>query len=202
MARTPASVRINSVPTHAGTRREASLALAASSLNQRGQHPHRQPLPAMSTVSGGLASGFCVRGRPGSLPLRPALRVSELVMTGPEGYFQSGLRRYLKMSTPVAGCPGRAYCSRPEEGIFMTRVSRWCTLAGITAALLGLTVPASALGPLRARHQRPGRHQEGTSTAEKSEPQIGGSSWEWPPGPSAAQRAMRRRRRCRGRSRT
>src|SRR6516164_9063269 len=26
----------------------------------------------------------------------------------------------------------------------MTRVSRWCTLAGITAALLGLTVPASA----------------------------------------------------------
>jgi len=26
----------------------------------------------------------------------------------------------------------------------MTRVSRWCTLAGITAGLLGLTVPASA----------------------------------------------------------
>jgi hypothetical protein len=32
----------------------------------------------------------------------------------------------------------------PKERILMTRVSRWCTLAGITAGLLGLTVPASA----------------------------------------------------------
>jgi len=31
-----------------------------------------------------------------------------------------------------------------EEGIFMTRVLRWCTLAGVMAGLLGLTVPASA----------------------------------------------------------
>jgi hypothetical protein len=32
----------------------------------------------------------------------------------------------------------------PEEGIFMRRVLRWCTLAGTTAGLLALTVPASA----------------------------------------------------------
>src|ERR1035438_5458722 len=31
----------------------------------------------------------------------------------------------------------------PRKGIFMTRVLRWCMLAGITAGLLGLTVPAS-----------------------------------------------------------
>src|SRR5260370_28591809 len=48
------------------------------------------------------------------------------------------------MLTSVADCDGSACSSHPEEGIFMTRVSRWCTLAGITAGLLGLTVPASA----------------------------------------------------------
>jgi hypothetical protein len=32
----------------------------------------------------------------------------------------------------------------PEEGIFMRRVLRWCTLAGTAAGLLALTVPASA----------------------------------------------------------
>jgi hypothetical protein len=40
-----------------------------------------------------LASGFCLRTRPGSLHLRQrgtraALRVAELVMTGSKGYFQ------------------------------------------------------------------------------------------------------------------
>jgi hypothetical protein len=48
------------------------------------------------------------------------------------------------MLTAVADCDGSACSSHPEEGISMTRVLRWCTLAGITAGLLGLAVPASA----------------------------------------------------------
>src|ERR1035438_4889659 len=48
------------------------------------------------------------------------------------------------MLTSVADCDGKARSSHPEEGIFVTRVLRWFTLAGITAGLLGLTVPASA----------------------------------------------------------
>jgi hypothetical protein len=38
---------------------------------------------------------------------------------------------------------GSACSSHPEEGIPISRFLRWCTLAGITAGLLGLTVQAS-----------------------------------------------------------
>jgi len=41
-------------------------------------------------------------------------------------------------------CDNSAFSSHSRERIFMTHVLRWCTLAGITAVLLGLAVPASA----------------------------------------------------------
>ena len=54
-----------------------------------------------------------------------------------------GYGGYLKEFNVCADCDDNACSSHPEEGIFMTRVLRWCMLAGITAGLLGLTVPAS-----------------------------------------------------------
>ena len=48
------------------------------------------------------------------------------------------------MLTSVVDCDGSSCSSHPEEGIFVLRVSRWYAVAGITAGLLGLTVPASA----------------------------------------------------------
>jgi len=43
----------------------------------------------------------------------------------------------------VADVMQYAFFTPPKERILMTRVSRWWTLAGITAGLLGLAVPAS-----------------------------------------------------------